>query len=322
MLDHQSQLAEKVTIREHQLDDDPAYARLISMVMAAPYDVPLLRERRERWSQKDWHVRMAEVGGQVVGVMELTESGKPGVYRLRIIVDPDHRGRGIGSELLAAAKEHKGYHQPKVFSEVRDNDPQSRLYVEKNGFRLKGHTFESTINPQEFKLDKFQPYVDRVLNMGLRIATMAELRDTEENRFKLWEIEHVTDKDIPGLDMDELPSWEDARKSWFTARWYNPAAEFVILDGDRWVAASCCAELSPGVCWYVQHTCVIREYRGKGLAIAVKALATEYARHQGATLLKANNHSENHPVLAISRKFGFQPQPGWFEMVKATSFTS
>ncbi len=313
MLTDQRKLDEKITIREPRLEDDADYARLLSMAMAAPYDVPLLRERRERWAQKYWFVRMAELNGRVVGILELNDAGGPTSATMRIVVEPELRGMGIGSRLFEEIREHPAYTDRKVFAQARDNDPASLRFLQNLGFQQDAHVFESWINPQEFDLAPFQPYIDRVRSSGLRIATLAELGDTEENRYRLWEIEHVTDFDIPGLDPDQLTTWEDARQSWFSASWYNPAANVLALDGEKWVGSSCCAELSPGVCWYVQHTCVLKEYRRRGIATAVKALATEYAKQRGATHLRANNHKENTAMLAISQKFGFQSEPGWLE---------
>lgn len=315
MCPDQLQLATNLIIREDRREDDEAFARLLSMVMVAQMDGELLRDRRERWSQKYWFDRVAELDGDVVGILELIDSGSPGCKMCRIVVDPSFRGKGIGTSLLKIVEDHSSYLTGKVFAEVRDDDPKSLEFAEKLGFHVKAHAYEATIDPAEFDIAPFQPYIDRVVESGLRIASMAELGDSEENRYRLWEIEHITDADIPGVDVDMLPTWEDAKKSWFVAKWYDPASIFIVLDGDKWVAASATAELSPGND-YVQMTCVLREYRGRGVATTVKAVATDYARKRGSRLLIANNHEGNDAMLAISRKFGFKQQPGWFELVK------
>lgn len=317
----QLQLAPGLVIREDRREDDEDFARLLSMVMVAQMDGELLRDRRERWSQKYWFDRVAELDGTIVGILELNDSGSPGSKMCRIVVDPEFRGQGIGTALFKVIEDHPSYTSGKVFTEVRDNDPKSLEFAERLGFQVKAHAYESIIDPATFEIGPFQSYIDRVRESGLRIASMAELGDTEENRYRLWEIEHITDADIPGVDLDLLPTWEDAKKSWFVAKWYDPASIFAVLDGDKWVGASATAELSPGND-YVQMTCVLREYRGRGIATAVKAVATDYARQRGSRLLRANNHEGNDAMLAISRKFGFQPQPGWFELIKRNPVTT
>jgi RimJ/RimL family protein N-acetyltransferase len=314
MLSDQLQVAQRLTVREHRPEDDAVYARLLTMQMAAQLDVELLRDRWQRWSQKVWFIRIAELDGAPVGFLELCDAGID-CAMLRIVVEPELRGRGIGTALLQTALDNPMFTERKAFAEVRDNDPLSLRFAQKLGYRHKAHAYESMIDPSEFDISAFQHYIDQVRASGFRIVNLEELGDTRENRYRLWEIEHITDADIPGIDMDILPTWQDAKKSWFTASWYNPSCVFVVLDGDKWVACSSTAELSPGT-WYVQMTAVLREYRGRGIATAVKAVATDHCRKLGSRLLKTNNHEGNDPMLAISEKFGFQPQPGWFELVR------
>ena len=309
----QSTLETSLTIRERRAEDDATYARLLSKVMTAAYDEAALRDRRERYSHKMSIERVATLDGQMVGFGELFESGAGA--NCRIVVDEPFRGRGIGSSLMDSLRHHSLFERPKVFGQVPDNDKNAISFVERAGFKLQAHVFESFIDPSEFNLQPFQPAIERLQSDGLRIATLAELGMSPENRYRLWEIEHVTDLDIPGLDPDQLPSWEDAKRSWYQASWFNPAAEFIALDGDRFVGLSGVAEMAPGT-WSILHTCTLREYRGRGIATALKALATNFAKQKGSRLLKTNNHSGNAPMLSINRRFGFKPLPGWLEYTK------
>jgi RimJ/RimL family protein N-acetyltransferase len=315
LLSDQPKLAKGVTIREHRLEDDAEYARLISLVMTAAYSEQTLRERRERYAHKQWHVRIAELNGAVTGVAELVQSGAGAFAMCRIVVDPERRGQGIGASLLREVALHPLYNSAKVFAQTSDDDDSSVRFVERAGFRREAHVFESHIDPSEFDIAPYQSRIEGVKASGLRIATLEELGSGPDNRYKLWELEHITDLDIPGLDPDHLPSWEDAKRSWYQSSWYDPAAEFIALDGDRFVGASAVAEMAPGT-WSILHTCTLRDYRGKGVATALKALATDYARLKGSRLLKTNNHSGNAAMLSINQRFGFKPLPGWFEYTK------
>ena len=315
MLADQPELAAELTIRQPRPDDDADYARLLSLVMTAPYDVQALRDRRQRYSHKEWFERVAELDGKVVGILELVESGANRNAMCRIVVDPEFRRRGIGKALNAEILGHPLYTRGKVFAQTRDDEPDSLKIAEQLGFERQAHVFESFINPSQFEIAPYQPIIESVKSSGLRIATLAELGPNDDTRYKLWEIEYITDHDIPGLDIDHLPSWEDANKSWYQATWYDPAAEFIALDGDRFVGASAVAEMAAGI-WSILHTCTLREYRGRGIGTALKALAADYAKQKGSRLLKTNNHSGNAAMLSINERFGFQPMPGWIELTK------
>lgn len=304
-----------MTIRGTLPGDEFDYARLLSMQMTAPYDVAALADRRKRYAKKEWHEQVAEVDGKLVGIAELVSTGAKDSAMCRIVVDQDYRNQRIGASLLEFVAKIPLFQRSKVFAQVRDDEPFSLDFAEKAGFVQQAHVFESFIDPSQFDIGPFLPLIEQIRASELKIVTLADLGSTEETRYKLWEIEHVTDHDIPGLDPDVLPSWEDAKDSWYQAPWFDPHAEFLALDGDRFVGASGLAEMATGV-WSILHTCTLREYRGRGIATALKALATNYAKEKGSRLLKTNNHSENEAMLAINRRFGFQPMPGWIEVVR------
>jgi hypothetical protein len=50
------------------------------------------------------------------------------------------------------------------------------------------------------------------------------------------------------------------------------------------------------------------------VALGLKLLAIRAARRHGARYLRTNNDSENAPMLAVNRKLGYQPAPGYYRM--------
>jgi predicted GNAT superfamily acetyltransferase len=74
----------------------------------------------------------------------------------------------------------------------------------------------------------------------------------------------------------------------------------------------------PGVIY--QHlTAVLRDERGKGIAMALKLRTIEYARTQGLRELRTWNASINRPMLAINEALGFVKQPAWITFGKDLS---
>ena len=64
-------------------------------------------------------------------------------------------------------------------------------------------------------------------------------------------------------------------------------------------------------------TGVIPEYRGRGIATALKVKTILHAREVGVSEILTQNDSENEPMLAINRKLGYQNWPGAY-VLKAT----
>jgi GNAT superfamily N-acetyltransferase len=59
-------------------------------------------------------------------------------------------------------------------------------------------------------------------------------------------------------------------------------------------------------------------YRNKGLGTALKLVTIRLARARGARMLRTNNDAENAPMLAVNRKLGSQPEPGYYRLVMRT----
>ena len=61
---------------------------------------------------------------------------------------------------------------------------------------------------------------------------------------------------------------------------------------------------------------MIRDYRGRKIAQALKVLAARYARAHGMKKIRTDNDSLNAPMLAVNRKLGYRPLAGTFIMGK------
>jgi GNAT superfamily N-acetyltransferase len=63
-------------------------------------------------------------------------------------------------------------------------------------------------------------------------------------------------------------------------------------------------------------TAVDADYRGRGIARALKFKTIEWARENGIETIYTENDLENHRMLAINVSLGYKPLPPEVELVK------
>lgn len=64
------------------------------------------------------------------------------------------------------------------------------------------------------------------------------------------------------------------------------------------------------------HTSVVREYRGRRFALALKLLASGMALSAGARRLTSGNDSLNGPMLAFNKRLGYVPAASSYDVAK------
>ncbi|HWQ46431.1 MAG TPA: GNAT family N-acetyltransferase [Longilinea sp.] len=232
-------------------------------------------------------------------------------------VFPSHQGKGCGTALWKAAQVFMQEHGvTRIMSEVLDNAPAGLAYAQKIGFTIDRQIFDSSLDLTTFDEAPFLEGIKRVGNEGIRFCSLADFPDTPENHQKFYELNFAVVQDIPGED------WEFAEyHKFFEERiWGSPRFRrenhILALDGDTWVGFASVALFPEDHRAYNNTTGVIRAYRGRKIAVALKVLAARYVRSRGALTITTDNDSTNAPILAVNQKMGYIPRPGKYMLVR------
>jgi GNAT superfamily N-acetyltransferase len=193
-------------------------------------------------------------------------------------------------------------------SETRDDDHVSLEFAKRRGFEIERHTFESCLDLATFDEAPFAAELDSMRHAGIKVASLTEVGNTLENRRRLWEVNYKTALDTPGSQ--GWMSFEEFDQRICGATWFQPAGQLVAIDGDRFIGLCAVRLPSDGNEAYNLMTGVLREYRGRGIAIALKLHGIRYAREHGAERISTHNDSKNAPMLAINRRLGYIARPG------------
>lgn len=186
--------------------------------------------------------------------------------------------------------------------------------------------FVEELREQESRLDlsRFDPSlwareVARAEAEGITVRSFAELAaaDPEGAPRKLHELHWQIAQDIPHMDQVTKVPFETWAARFESPR-FLPEGNIVALAGDRYIGAS--------VLWANQAgpenldtgmTGVLREYRNRGIATAMKVQALTYAKASGATTVRTSNEVNNNGMLGINFRLGFEKTPAWIFFGKA-----
>ncbi|HEX5546192.1 MAG TPA: GNAT family N-acetyltransferase [Ktedonobacterales bacterium] len=312
--------------------DFPALAALLAVRDPEPPTPELLREwegnapsRLVRQRLVAFDDELGEAGSDSEAMVGFADAASwpwepPHQFWISTVVAPDHRRRGLGTQLadavLAFAREQGA---TRLAAEVRDNASEGLRFAERYGFRKDRHIFESRLHLADFDEQRFAGAVERAEAEGILFLTLADLGDSDEARRRLYDLNAALVRDIPGHDGDFMP-FEQFQKTVCSASWYRPDGQIVAAVGGSWVGMAAVGYFANTNSMYNMFTGVDPAWRGKGIARALKLLAIACARRYSAIYISTNNDSENAPMLAINRTLGYQPEPGYYRMIREPAF--
>jgi RimJ/RimL family protein N-acetyltransferase len=149
---------------------------------------------------------------------------------------------------------------------------------------------------------------------GIELITLAGWKDADA-LLKLHELDEVTRKDVPSTFPILPETLED-----FVRRASSPDRPhdrfWIALAGGRPVAMSY-LRFPPvrGSVW-TGYTCCDPEYRGRGIARAVKLQSLAQAVALRVPFVYTDNDAENAPMLHINERLGYRSRPGLVGHVK------
>lgn len=305
-------------IRPTSAADAPALAAIISSQSIEPTTADsLLREDALR-PATDPYIRLGAYldTGELMGFVFAwhAEDMAPGEFFPRVRVAAAHQGKGVGRALWQAALAWlKEQGATSIISGVMEADARSQRIAQEAGFRITYHLFESALSLPDWDPAPWQAAVARSEASGIRFTTQAEWGTSPEAMRPLWEVSTRLELDIPSNEHRTPLPFE----TWYRLQVENPhfSAEGVhlALDGERIVGVSTIYQLDSGA-MLNEFTGVDREYRGRGIALALKVKGIAWAKRAGAPYIRTANHSVNKPMLAVNQKLGYKPEPGRFQV--------
>ena len=313
----------RVEIRDFEPTDYPRMVE-ISNLLYPPHrwTEDEARYEDDHFDKKYFHRRWVAEDpkeGEVVAIAELSHmpwSFHPHKFWMDLDVHPDWQRRGVGRRLYdAMAAELREKEAIVVRASARESNGESVRWLERRGFSEKMRDWESHLDVASVDATKFADKAG--VPEGIEIVTLKDEGPGDEACLRaVFEMGNAIGPDIPNPDVFTPTTFE-----YFLSGIRNPNslhdAYFLAKAGDRYVGISNLwrSEGSPDVL-YQGLTGVVREYRGRGLAWALKMRTIAYARERGFRQIRTWNNTMNRPILNINEALGFVKQPVWIRFQK------
>lgn len=225
-------------------------------------------------------------------------------YWSNISVLPEHRRRGIGSALLEAVSSvAREAGKTMLLGTTTSDRPESIAFLEHRGFRE-----HERMKVVKLDLAAAAP-VPIQAPPGVTITSLAA---QPELVAAVYDVAKEALPDIPG-DGPEVPPTLEEFRTRDVDRSIIPPGGFAIAidDATGRVAGYANLMLVPGrptVAWHGM-TAVARDWRGRGLAKALKGATIAWAIDNGLEALEGSNDVDNAAMRAVNRQLGYQPEP-------------
>ena len=236
-----------------------------------------------------------------------TARRKPGVVGFELWIAPDRWSREIADALYAKVVKFARSREARrlaVYLTLYTPDDSMAAFLTRHGF-----TEVDRLVPIMLDLVIFdsQRFVAPIPN-GITFFSYAKAGDNNENRHKLYTLAGILDRDAPTNDVrSEPPPFEEFAKHFDRPEWNNDALILAASDSGKWIGASQLRFQEHSNIAWTFLTVILPEYRGLGIAFALKLRTIDAAIARGSPLILTENHEDNAPMRAINKKLGFVP---------------
>lgn len=278
-----------IELRRAETDADLEVWRQVRMTVLPNERCDSVEELR-RMEYPERLFLLAFLDGQLAGSGGAGRSDLGGGSVIPRVV-PEHRRRGVGTELLRALADHAtslGFTDAGAGVE----DDGSLAFAERFGFHETGRQVEQV---RTISADEPAPQIPR----GVRLVSLAERPDLWRRTYGELALQAFEDIPTPRPIQVTLEQWEREWVHW-------PEGSFVALAGDEIVG---CA----GLMRDDDHpdraenslTAVRRDWRGRGLARALKQTVIAWAVANGLRELYTWTQDGNENMRAVNEKLGY-----------------
>jgi GNAT superfamily N-acetyltransferase len=248
----------------------------------------------------------AEIDGHFVGRaqcrLENLFSDATDLAFVGVGVLPGQRGRGVGSALYEAALTHARTLGPtRLITSIFENEAGLR-FARARGFVEERSQQAAVLDPRTVRESP--------------AATVDLRRVADVDPRLVHAVDEAATRDVPAIETIEAIPYDEWTQHVLEHPLFTADGSFVaMVDG---IAASVSLLIYDSETGRTGNffTGTLRDYRGRGLALAVKLASIHWAAAHGSSMMATMNDVENAPMLAVNKRLGYRPSGRHYDYVR------
>lgn len=259
---------------------------------------------------------IGELDGRAGGYAEYyqpTWCADPTHLEMQIVVHPAVQGRGLGRALWQHLQMAWQPLQPHhIWLEVREDWQAGLTFAGRRQFHESRRVWVSRLDLATFDPQPFSGSIERVTAQQIELISFAALATADQGFWQqLYEFERQTTCDVPSPFPVTMPIYDQ----WI--KFYQPdhgalwEGSFAAVHEGQIVGISTLETINDSTDVEVGFTAVRRDYRGRGIALALKLCTIAYAGAQGLSGIRTDNDSTNLAMWHINERLGFRRGLVW-----------
>ncbi len=253
------------------------------------------------------------------------ENGQTNFFNIEL--NPDYNGNSYRELLYQKMLEKiKAFNCNKLLTTVYDhpNYKHYKKFLEKHGYRLVQTNREYTCDITQLDTAKYQPLINKLESEGISFYDSKKEMKDNPDKFpdyfkKLEKLEWTYAQDFPipdGVKHTRTPFKQFMK---FTLDYYENCygMEIIAVFNGEYIGSTnlyASAKTEQHKAW-TGGLGVLKKFRRKGIATAIKIKAIEALVEKGITEVRTDNE-ENNPMYKINVALGFKPVPFSLEYMK------
>jgi mycothiol synthase len=269
--------------------------------------------RHDRNREAKYHMQrfVAEVlydnQKSIVGTVRIAHDDfffEAGKYFIRIDVLPEYQNQGIASALYRTAQQHLSElgDAQKLQTMCNDYELPALHLLEKHGYEKVWERIESRLDPQSVDFTKYITLNQKLKEAGIEIFALSSFpADTRLKQLYNLDLELILD--VPFGQAATPEPYEVWAKNFLEDPENNPETIWIAVKNNDWLAFSSLGKQKDH--FYIGMTGVKKQYRGMGIAKALKLEGVRYALNSGLEIRTLNDHV-NTAMLEMNFSMGFK----------------